>query len=679
MTQDKPLLRYNTFAELQQEICDIVNTAPELSACGVTFYPENALDIDYQITNSLKKQGIAAVVMTPDARYIGYEDRGCVYQLDNLTLMISEFPAVNRASNRKSVATGLDIANFCAEVLAGPNAVVGFGKLNVKNIEQGEDSGLLVTKVTFQTVLSNGAIPPYIWVEYVTHEELSAAIDDLSATVDSRLSNTQSRWGNITGDLSDQTDLKLTLDGLSDAIDINTSNINEISVGLEEVQNELATTSALLSNAIDGLSNAIDNTNEAVEALAESKADKTELSEYARKANTSIDYNSTTKKITLDADGHQTQIDATAFIKDGMVDNARYDAESKMIVITFNTDAGKEPISVDVAALFNEYTAGTGLILDNAEFSVDTTVVAQKSDLEPYALSIDVDKRLEDKADLTAIEKLEEKDEALSAEISSVVTVTGISGDIYHNLSVVHITQDEYYELLVLSALQPNCLYVLDREDYINAFGQQIKNLSGPTVSSDAATKQYVDDAISSVHFDPSVLSAYALSADVDSRLTAKADLTSIGNGTLTIKQGTTTLGTFTANQNTGTTVTIPAQQAPSWGQITGNLTAQTDLKNALDAKADSTDLEPYALSADVDSRLTAKADLTAIGDATVTINQDGVQKAQFTLNQKNNVTVNLEKGDEAAWGNITGEISAQTDLKQELDNRYTVIATWSE
>ena len=92
------------------------------------------------------------------------------------------------------------------------------------------------------------------------------------------------------------------------------------------------------------------------------------------------------------------------------------------------------------------------------------------------------------------------------------------------------------------------------------------------------------------------------------------------------------------------------------WGNITGDLSDQTDLKNALDAKAD----------------------LTAIGDATVTINQDGVQKAQFTLNQKNNVTVNLEKGDEAAWGNITGEISAQTDLKQELDNRYTVIATGS-
>ena len=427
--QEQPLSAYNVFHELQQEICDVLNKSQILTANNVQFFPENRCDIDYQIKNSLKKQGIACVCLTPNARYLGHTGTNSAYQLDDLTLQIVEYTPINRAKNQPSVITGLDLANYCAEILAGPNSVIGFGNINTKSIEQGEDNGLLVTKAIFQTALTNGQ-QPIIYVPFVTKEELSAAIEDLSATVDSRLSNTQSRWGNITGDLSDQTDLKL---------------------------------------ALDGLSNAIDYANEAVEALAESKADKTELSEYARKANTSIDYNSTTKKITLDADGYKTQIDATAFIKDGMVDNARYDEQTKMIVITFNTDAGKEPISVDVAALFNQYTAGTGLILDDAEFSVDTTVIAQKSDLEPYALS------------------------------------------------------------------------------------------------------------------------------------------------------------------------------------------------------------------ADVDSRLTAKADLTAIGDATVTINQDGVQKAQFTLNQKNNVTVNLEKGDEAAWGNITGEISAQTDLKQQLDNRYTVIATWSE
>jgi hypothetical protein len=36
-----------------------------------------------------------------------------------------------------------------------------------------------------------------------------------------------------------------------------------------------------------------------------------------------------------------------------------------------------------------------------------------------------------------------------------------------------------------------------------------------------------------------------------------------VNDGTLTIKQGTTTLGTFTANQATGTTVTIPAPPTP--------------------------------------------------------------------------------------------------------------------
>ena len=305
--QEQPLSAYNVFHELQQEICDVLNKSQILTANNVQFFPENRCDIDYQIKNSLKKQGLACVCLTPNARYLGHTGTNSAYQLDDLTLQIVEYTPINRANNQSSVITGLDLANYCAEILAGPNSVIGFGNINTKSIEQGEDNGLLVTKAIFQTALTNGQ-QPIIYVPFVTKEELSAAIEDLSATVDSRLSNTQSRWGNITGEIS-----------------------------------------------------------------------------------------------------------------------------------------------------------------------------------------------------------------------------------------------------------------------------------------------------------------------------------------------------------------------------------AQTDLKNALDAKADSTDLEPYALSADVDSRLTAKADLTAIGDATVTINQDGVQKAQFTLNQKNNVTVNLEKGDEAAWGNITGEISAQTDLKQELDNRYTVIATWSE
>ena len=65
-----------------------------------------------------------------------------------------------------------------------------------------------------------------------------------------------------------------------------------------------------------------------------------------------------------------------------MVESARYDADAKVIVISFNTDAGKTPISVDVAAMVHEYTAGTGLTSDGSIFSVNPAEVTMVSTFE---------------------------------------------------------------------------------------------------------------------------------------------------------------------------------------------------------------------------------------------------------------------------------------------------------
>ena len=173
--------------------------------------------------------------MTPNARYLGHTGTNSAYQLDDLTLQIVEYTPINRAKNQPSVITGLDLANYCAEILAGPNSVIGFGNINTKSIEQGEDNGLLVTKAIFQTALTNGQ-QPIIYVPFVTKEELSAAIEDLSATVDSRLSNTQSRWGNITGDLSDQTDLKNALDTKADLTAIGDATVTINQDGVQKAQ-----------------------------------------------------------------------------------------------------------------------------------------------------------------------------------------------------------------------------------------------------------------------------------------------------------------------------------------------------------------------------------------------------------------------------------------------------------
>lgn len=76
-----------------------------------------------------------------------------------------------------------------------------------------------------------------------------------------------------------------------------------------------------------------------------------------------ISYDSSAKKIKLTgkSGAEIASIDASAFIKDGMLESARYDSAKKQIILTFNTDAGKEPIAIDVASLVNIYTDGQGI------------------------------------------------------------------------------------------------------------------------------------------------------------------------------------------------------------------------------------------------------------------------------------------------------------------------------
>ena len=70
------------------------------------------------------------------------------------------------------------------------------------------------------------------------------------------------------------------------------------------------------------------------------------------------DYDSQTKKINFyHGNTIKANIDATSFIKDGMVDNVAISDSN--LVITFNTESGKEPISIPLSSIFdpsNYYT-----------------------------------------------------------------------------------------------------------------------------------------------------------------------------------------------------------------------------------------------------------------------------------------------------------------------------------
>ena len=65
-----------------------------------------------------------------------------------------------------------------------------------------------------------------------------------------------------------------------------------------------------------------------------------------------------------------SEIDATPFIRDGMLNNVEYDAETNTLTFTWNTEAGEKSDTVVLSDIIEPYTAGNGLELNGNEFAV---------------------------------------------------------------------------------------------------------------------------------------------------------------------------------------------------------------------------------------------------------------------------------------------------------------------
>lgn len=96
------------------------------------------------------------------------------------------------------------------------------------------------------------------------------------------------------------------------------------------------------------------------------------LSEKKLSSTLNLKYDSTAKKIQLLGinDALIAEIDATDFIKDGMVDDVRFDPDSKVLTIIFNTVSGKKDIPVNLSSLVDTYTAGDGITIAGNVVSV---------------------------------------------------------------------------------------------------------------------------------------------------------------------------------------------------------------------------------------------------------------------------------------------------------------------
>ena len=201
-------------------------------------------------------------------------------------------------------------------------------------------------------------------------ENVQDAIDALSAYTNTRLTEEKNAR-----ESADNT-LQTNIDNLSSSID------TKINAEVTRATKKEAELSSTITSNYTTLSNAIDDEKKRAEAKesdlnAKIQALDGSLGDTVSSTVASGEYSSTDKAIYLKNASGETlsTIDATAFIKDGMVTSVSVVGEN--LVITFNTDAGHEDILIPISAIFNANNYYT-------KTEIDTKVDDINSQLSEY-------------------------------------------------------------------------------------------------------------------------------------------------------------------------------------------------------------------------------------------------------------------------------------------------------
>lgn len=184
-----------------------------------------------------------------------------------------------------------------------------------------------------------------------------AQISALNNSINTEISRATSVENALRSDLNDEVSARTSADSAMleriVAVEVGKANKSEVYTKVES-DAKYAT-----KDYVSGLTDNFYTKGQTNELLA-AKADKVD-------AVASAEYVSSTKKINFkNIDGAIiSEVDATAFIKDGMVDNV--EIVNNNLVITFNTDSGKEPISIPLTDIFNPNNYYTKTEINNIE------------------------------------------------------------------------------------------------------------------------------------------------------------------------------------------------------------------------------------------------------------------------------------------------------------------------
>jgi predicted nucleic acid-binding Zn-ribbon protein len=226
-----------------------------------------------------------------------------------------------------------------------------------------------------------------------------------------------------------------------------TLKINEISGNVNTISGDvetLKTNTGSVSSDISTISGAVTANTAAIATKANAsdvyaKGETSGATEIANALDSkfgAVEYDSETKQIyfysTSTADEPIANIDATNFIKDGMVDNVEISGNN--LVITFNEESGKQTISIPLTDIFDPSNYYNKTDVD--------TALANKADTATTYTKTDVDGLLDDKADASGLTSLEDvvsnNEQVIAAALTDINgRINTISADTGNKLSGV--------------------------------------------------------------------------------------------------------------------------------------------------------------------------------------------------------------------------------------------------
>lgn len=269
----------------------------------------------------------------------------------------------------------LDVASLVEIYEAGQGIEIGdkskeTGKktISIKLVDGEElltlsDDGLgldskVITEDELEAAISGKADTEYVYSLFETVSGFISSITEVEEAIESifsELDNIRSGMTDIDeeiGDLNGRVDeIKNEVDGLKDDVDDVKEKITEISDDVNTLTENIDT----LSGTVEAIEETIVGISGDILTLRNEL--NIEIESRKSTAFASVEYNSNDKLINFFNVKNEVigTIDATDFIKDGMVDNVELvtSGDTTYLVITFNTDAGKEKISINIGDLFN--------------------------------------------------------------------------------------------------------------------------------------------------------------------------------------------------------------------------------------------------------------------------------------------------------------------------------------